>query len=290
MELSRTELNILKEIANGKNKVRDIAEALNKDKSQIYRTIKKLENKDFIKLNNKIIITNKLTHVQLLLQELSRQPSFINNLSGCGIKLYTFISDNAKTIDEIIDNTKIKRSTIFAKFEKACRNNFIKKISNKYVLNNLWSKIKEFLNELKKYEETNDKRIPEGSTIYYKNEKEIIFSTKSKCDAALTGFSAYELFGIKIYTKDNTYYLPKKKLTIKEVFIHSIYYTEKEKTVQNIILISLFYIKHKKYLSRIKHEIINNIKKIMKGEKISSYPTFEEIKQRADMYDIEMTR
>ena len=162
MRFSKTELKLLEQVALGKTQVLEVAIALRKDKSQIYRIIKNLQEKGFAELKNKEIKPTQFTHVQLLLQELGRQPSFIDHLSGCGIKLYTFILE-PKTIKEIINKTEIKRSTIFYKIKKALKNSFIKSVGNKYQFNGkFWYKIKEFLIELEKYERTNDKRIPPG--------------------------------------------------------------------------------------------------------------------------------
>ena len=288
MRFSKTELKVLEQVALGKRHVMEVATDLKKDKSQIYRTINNLKKKGFAELKEKVIVPSKATHVQILLQELARQPSFINHLLGCGIKFYTFILE-PKTVGEIITSTGIKRSTIFYKLKKAMRNSFISKIGNKYQFNGkFWPKICEFLIELKKYEETNDKRTPPGAVIYYKSKDEIVFSTKAEADAELTGFSAYGLCGIKLFTVDNTYYLPKKKLTKKEVFLHSLYRAEKEKNIQNLILIALFYVKYKKNLTAIRHEIIDNLKKVIKGEKVRNYPSLPGIKDRADIYDIKI--
>lgn len=288
MRFSKTELNVLEQVSKGNNNTADIASALNKDKSQIYRTIKTLNKKRFARLENKQIIPSNTTHVQILLQELSKNKSIINNISGCGIRLYQKIIE-PKTINEISKETSLKRSTIFAKIKLAKRTNFIKQEHHKYQLNHkIWPGIKEFLTELTKYEKTTDERTPPGSQIHYKTDKEIVFSTKAEWDATPTGFSAYHQFGIKIYTTDNTYHLPKKTLSKQEIFKHSIQRAEKDGTTRDIILIALFYIKHQKDISKTHNKIVENIKKILKGETIKNYPKLSEIKERADIYDIKI--
>lgn len=284
MRFSKTELKVLEQISLGKKQVLEIATSLNKDRSQIYRIIKTLEQKEFLSLKNKEIISSKATHVQLLLQQLSRQSSFIDDLSGCGLKFYLFILEEPKNIEEITNATGIKPSTIFYKIKIARRKSFVKTTDGKYKFNSkFWKGLNEFFVELKKYEETYDKRIPPGSIIYHKTKENIVFSTKAEYDATLTGFSAYKDYSIKIYTIDNHYYLPKRKLSKKEVFIHSLYSCEKDKNIQNLIILTLFYVKYKKELSKIHHEILNNINKVLQGNKIESYPTLAEIKDRADV-------
>ncbi|MFH0752289.1 MAG: helix-turn-helix domain-containing protein [archaeon] len=288
MRFSKTELKVLEQVALGTKQISEVAVALNKDKSQVYRIIRSLHKNGFAELEHKEIRPSKATHVRLLLQELGRQSSFIDHLSGCGIVFYTFILE-PKTVDEIIKETGIKRSTVFYKIKKALRNNFIKPIENRYQFNGkFWHKIEEFLVELKKYEETNDKRVPPGAIIYRKTKDEIVFSTKAECDAALTGFSAYEQFGIKLLPVDHTYYLPKKKLTKQEVFLHSVYRAEKDGGIRHLIFVALFYIKYRKDLTKIKHELIDNIDKVLQGEKVKNYPSLAEIKDRAEVYDIKI--
>jgi hypothetical protein len=287
MQFSKTELKVLEQVALGKRQVLEVAQALKKDKSQIYRIIKALEIKGFLSLNNSEIRPSKATHIQLLLQQLSRQSSFIEDISGCGLKLYLYIQETPRTIEEITKNTGIKSSTFFFKLKSARRKSLIKKIENKYVFNSkFWSGLNEFFIELKKYEESFDKRIPPGSVIYHKTDKEIVFSTKAECNATLTGLSVYSNKGIKIFTIDNNYYLPKRRLTRKDILMHSLYRCEKDKNIQNMILLALFYIKYKKEFSKIHHEILDNINKVLQGNKVEGYPSLSEIKDRAEVYDI----
>ena len=110
-------------------------------------------------------------------------------------------------------------------------------------------------------------------------------STKAECDANLIGFSAFEKYCIRVFPADYTYYLPKRQLGKKEVFLHSLYRVEKEPTMQNLILIALFYAKHKKALS-VKHEILQNIEKVLQRKVIRGYPRYSEIREKAVMYDI----
>lgn len=288
MRFSKTELKVLWQAAIGKRRVPEIALALNKNQSQIYRILRSLEKKGFAALEKGAITASGNTSVNMLLQELSRRPNIVDNLSGCGVKLFTAILE-PKSVTQIIKETGIKRSTVFYKLREAGRNSFVNMHDGKYFFNgNVWPKVKEFLIELKKYEETADKRVPHGAIIYHKNEKEIVFSTKIECDATLTGFSAYEKFGIKLLPVDYTYYLPKKTLSKQEILLHSLYRAEKDGDARDFTLIALFYLKHKNELKGVRHRIIDNINKILHGGKVKYYPTLDEVKERADTYDIKI--
>ena len=288
MRFSKTELKVLWRAALGERHVSEVASALKKDVSQVYRVLKNLEKKGFATLKQGLITPSEQTHVNILLQELSRRPNIIDNLSGCGIRLFIAILE-PKSISQIIKETGIKRSTVFQKLKQAGRNSFILLSDKTYALNwKIWPEIKEFFIALKKYEETADARVPPGAVIYFKNEREIVFSTQVECDAALTGYSAYERFGIKLLTVDYTYCLPQKNLTKQEVFLHSLYRAEKEGDARDFILIALFYLKHKSELIGIHHSIIDNINKVLEGEKVKGYPGLTEIAERADVYDIKI--
>ena len=163
------------------------------------------------------------------------------------------------------------------------------KTNNKYIVNYKgWQDLIDFLKEHKNFHENYDYRVPSDSTIYYKNKKEILFSTKQEVDATLTSFSAFVDYDLLLYTIENFYYLPKKKLNKKEILLHTLKIVEKTKDFRDRMYLALFYYKYKKEFKEIKHEILDNLNKIFNGEKIDRYPPLKEIKERAKVYNIKM--
>lgn len=135
-----------------------------------------------------------------------------------------------------MQETQLKKAIIYRKLTSMKAISAILKLDNRYVMNrNIWPRLYEFLIELDKFERNIDKRVPANAIIYYKNEKEIVFSTNEKIDAAVTGFSAYYRYGIKILSPTADYYLPKKKVSKKEIFMHSLYIAEKDRNIRNLI-------------------------------------------------------
>lgn len=286
MRLSEKELKVIEQVAGGNNRVIGIAKTLNRNRSQIYRIAQKLEEKGVLNLERGALIPKEATHVSLLLQTLARYPSIIMPLSDCGIEVFTAILE-PKSVIEITTKTGFKPSVIYRKLEIAKNMSFINSKNKKYIFNErIWPTVKELLIEIKKYEEARDKRAPPGSVIYFKNEKEIIFSCEEEIDATLTAFSAFKNFGIKILTPYRYYYLPKKLLSKRDVLMHAIHVAEKEKGISNKIYIALFYRKHKKNMKNIQHDIIKKINKVLRGQKIKGYPSLAEIKEKAEIYDI----
>ncbi|AKB36159.1 hypothetical protein MSSAC_1569 [Methanosarcina siciliae C2J] len=136
--------------------------------------------------------------------------------------------------------------------------------------------------------------MPCNSVIYYRDRDEVIYSNKYDGDSGeKTGFSVFEKAGIKLLLPTTYYYYsekePEKKLTKEDIFLHALYVAEKEPSVRHFIFLALFYCKFEEELKEVKHDIVENLKLVLQGERIKGYPSFEEIKEKADMYGIEIS-
>ncbi len=283
MNLSKTELQILAQMSVGNKNINEIAAVLNKNPSQIYRSGQKLIHKGWIIPSRREYWPIKNTLSSLLLQNLREFPSLIEPFSDSGMLILSQLT-KPKSWQELKNGLKISRTQIFKKIGQAKAISLLKKEKRKYVLNDeIWGKAVNFLRELNAYEENVDSRVPLTSTIYYKTEKEIVFSSPEELDAALTAFSAYERYDIKLISPIKYYFLPKKKLSKKEVFIHSLYVAEKEKEARNLIYSAVFYLKHKKTLKTVKHYLVEEIKLMLEGQQIPGYPSLKEIREKAEV-------
>ncbi len=281
MKLSRTELEIFGRIAVGNKKIKEIASALNKSRSQIYRSGKRLVKEGLVTLFEGGYEPVKTTLCSLLMQNLKEFPSLTKPFSDSGMVILSHFVE-PRSAEELKERLKLSRTQIFKKIKQALSISLLEKENGKYALNEkVWGKAVEFLRELKGYEENTDSRVPIGSTIYYKTEKEIVFSCSEEFNAVPTAFSAYGDYGIKILSPIDYYHLPKKKLSKKEVFIHSLYVTEKEKEARNLIYSAVFYLKHKKTLKTVKHYLVEEIKLMLEGQQIPGYPSLREIREKA---------
>ena len=286
MIFSITELKVISELGKGNWKISEIAKALNISSSQIYRLAQKLRKKRILSLSEGILQPEMKTHVNLLLKLLSNAANLSSPLSGTGLQIYLTILE-PKTIKDIEKETGLHKTTILKKINQGRKMSVLLIENKKYRINEkIWPDAKECFIELKKYEDSVDTRIPVNSIIYFKNIEEIVFSNKESNDAEKTAFSAYNKFGIGLLLITNYYCLPKRQLTRREVFIHSLYVAEKSQDIKNLIFIALFLAKYKKELLRIKHKIVKNLNKIFLGENIPGYPMLTEIKDRASIYNI----
>ncbi|MGM5484334.1 MAG: hypothetical protein ACQEP1_00475 [Nanobdellota archaeon] len=288
MRFSKAELGILDQVARGNKKVKSIATALNNGQRRIYGAVKELQDKEFVILKKGSIEPKEGLHITLLLQALAKTPDMPKTLADSRMPLLTAIL-NPSTIKDIEKKPGLRKSIIYRYIKELRRRNLIRKEKERYVINQkIWPKLTEALTELKRFEENTDRRIPKSSIIYRKKNKEIIFSCKEDLDATLTAFSAYEKYGIRLFLTQNYYSLPKKTLNKKDILLHSLYIVEKEKDMRLIIFLALFYAKYKKEFPEIFHETLDKINKILKKQKIRGFPTYEEIKDRAEVYNIKI--
>ncbi|MGM5481788.1 MAG: helix-turn-helix domain-containing protein [Nanobdellota archaeon] len=288
MYFSQTELKTLAELGNGKKTPSELAEALSKSISQIYRTLQKLEEKDIITLIRGTIKLKTKTHITLLTTQLASHKSLITPLSGAGMRIYTELS-RPQTLQELVANTKLHQVTILKKIQEGKKISLVKKENKRYSLNEkLWPEAKQMLDEMKIHEKYTDERIPANSRIYKKENQTIIFSNKDELDATKTAFSRFSEYEIKILLLTNYYILPKQELTTRDIFNHALIITEEEFEIRKVIFITLFYLKYKEKVSNIDHPILKNIKGILKGETIKGYPTRQELEEKAKVYNLKL--
>ena len=285
---TKSELLVLRDVGSGNGDVASISENLKRTKSQIYRILKELADKELItKDKNKYILTK--AKPAFILNNLLKNPKMPKFLADSQILILINLLEKS-TIKEICNKTKLG-STFVTNFVKAARGaSLLFKDKNKYQINEkMYPQLIEFLKEYNIFYYSFDKRIPIGSTIYFKNEKEIVFSTKEELDyATLTSFSAFKDYNLLIYTLENFYYLPKKQLTKQDILLHTLEIVEKTKEFRDRMYLALFYYKYKDEFKDIKHPILDNLNKIFAGEKIERYPPLKEIKEKAKVYDIKM--
>lgn len=288
MKLSKTELKLIEEMGKGLKSPGRLASAIKKNISQTYSSLKTLEKKGIITRKRNHAGLAEKSFVRLLAKALISNPNLINLLPDSGIKILSLLTA-PQSIKGLESMSGLKKSMIYKKVKQAMNISVLKKKKNRYYLNEeIWPELAEMLKAIRLFEETIDSRAPPDAVIYHKNSHEIIYSTTRQQDACTTAFSAYKHYGIRILSPTNYYYLPDKKLSKKEIFTHSLYVAEKTKDFRQLVYTALFYLKYKQSLKIIKHPVLDNIKKILKGEKILNYPDINEIKEKAEQYDIKI--
>jgi hypothetical protein len=82
-----------------------------------------------------------------------------------------------------------------------------------------------------------------------------IFKSLRSHDATFTSFSVYEDYGIELGLQDNYYTLPKRELSIKEIFVHSLDSAEDHR---QRLFCMLFYPKNRDKLEGVEHPLIKD--------------------------------
>ena len=287
MELKKGELLVLEQVARGNKSLKEIALAIKKSNPQAYLYVKNLRDKSLIDLINGNIEPKRLPYLSLLLQLLSKRPNLMPVLEGPGMPIFTAMLKSS-TIEEISKETGYKKTAIYKRLQEARKRSLVRKKINAFEINDkMWLGLKEALEDIRKSELKTDCRIPASSIIYYKKGDEIVFSSQEELGAAKTAFSVYKDYGIDLLTITHFYYLPKKKLTKEVILKHSLYILEKDMDIRYLIFIALFYAKYKKEL-KIKHHILMNINAVLAHKEIKGYPRYQEIKDRAEVYNIKV--
>ena len=113
----------------------------------------------------------------------------------------------------------------------------------------------------------------------------VLFKSIRPQDATSTSFGVYKDYGIELGLRDNYYTLPKRELSIREIFIHSL---DSAEDYRQRLFCILFYLKNRDKLEAIDHPMMKDLKAALQGEWIKGYPTMEDIEDRAGLYDIKL--
>src|SRR3989338_499496 len=277
---STTELKTLQLLSEGQTKLTNIAAALHKSPQQVYRLSHHLEEEGLVQLSRGHIIPEKSSFLNMLLRLLTQYPHLSNFLARSGLS-FLAACRVPSTLNEIMRQSGLSQSALYIKLKQAKKSQIIIKNKNIYTLNEkFWPELKLLAQEFQLRQQTIDSRTPPDAFIYRKSKSEIIFSSQQDVKAVKTAFSAYEYYGIKILTPRIYYYLPEKKPSLREVFLHSLYVAEAEPSIRNLTYVAVFYSKFADQLNRITSPILINLKDILHGKSIKRYPTLDEIKEK----------
>lgn len=288
MRLSRTEWHVLTLLAEGKETIVEIADALQKSQKQVYRVAATLTKKGLADRHRGGLTPTRTSRTASLLKLTQRHPQLSPLLSGSGIPLLTLLLE-PRTVEELTQLTGLTKDMVYKKLHAAKTMSVVTAKETNYVVNaRLWDELALALQEIKQYDESVDYRVPVGATIYRRTENDVLFSTKMEQPATRTAFSAYNEHGIKLLLHIQFYTLPKRTLSPVDIFKHSLIIAAKEKDTRYYTYAALFYLKHKQTLHAVKHPLIDTITTILSGEHVTGFPTKEEIMERASMYDIRL--
>lgn len=286
MALTRTELRILKRIIQSPEGLtsKEIARLLKKSQPHISYSLSRLVGDGFLIKNKKIYFFSKNLHAQEMKDLILESNTDIEDILSSGKLQVLMLLSNQVTISQIIKETGMKKSTVYAYLILFKKHGIVTGNRKGYSINEkLWKKLKEFLVHYQQFKQKTDQRVPTNAQILYKDDKKVLFRYDFEYDALLTAFSRFPDYGIKLYLHRNTYRLPKKRLTIKDIYTDAL---DISKEYRDFMFDILFYLKNKSKLKGISHKLHKDILLHVHSHAISYLPPLSEIKQKAEDYGI----
>jgi predicted transcriptional regulator len=291
MRLSENEIHALIMIARSVEPVypSDLQEELGILKGSISRIITVLQDKGLVERSEgKIVLAGTSPAEAFKRLYYSHRASPLQEiLSGQRMKLLSQLDSSQKSLDALTRETGISSDTIYyylqdlrslgivsrSKQGKACFYSF------NYIT---WKDLKDFVAALMEFQIL--RLVPREALIIKNYVDSVLFKSLRPQDATPTSFMAYRDYGIELGLRDNYYTLPKRVLSIQEVFIHSL--DSAEGMSQRLYCI-LFYLKNKEALKEVLHPMIESIRMVLSGSHVQGYPTAEEIEEQAELYGIQ---
>jgi predicted transcriptional regulator len=266
-----------------------LTEAENRTKAQIYKVLKSLREKETLRLEEGKIIIEDKTHIILLLNVLRRLHGSYEPVSNGGTEILAELATAPRSVNELAERVGVDRTTVSRKIKKMESRSMVDKDNGKYSINEgVWPDMEEFAKAYSQYRKNNDPRAIRGSKVYYVSNDLIVFSNESVVDLIRTAFSRYTEFGMKIGLRTNYYCNLKRDPSVADVFLHSLYVVSEDEDWWLRMMALIFYAKHKDELKGTKHKMKDEMDAVLTGSDVKGWVPLREIRERADMYGVEL--
>ena len=207
-------------------------------------------------------------------------------LSGRRVELLSRLGQSPRSLETLAEETGISSDTVYYYLQGFLHLGIVSRsrqgkaylYSFNYII---WPELKDFVTALREYQVLC--LIPREALLIRSYETSVLFKSLKQQDATLTSFSAYNEYGIKLGLRDHYYTLPKRELSIQEVFIHSL---DSAEDYRQRLFCILFYLKNRDELKDVRHPMMESIRAVLRGEHIKGYPTREDIEEQAELYGI----
>ncbi len=202
------------------------------------------------------------------------------------VELLARLDQNPKSLEALAEETGMPGDTLYGYLKGFLRLGVVGRSKQgkayRYSFNfKLWPELKDFVTALTEYQVL--RLVPREALFIKSYGNSVLFKSIRPQNATPTSFSAYDEYGIELGLRDNYYTLPKRALSIQEVFVHSL---DSAEEFSKRLFCILFYLKNKDKLEAIDHPMMKDLSAVLQGETIKGYPTLEDIKDRTDLYGI----
>ncbi len=292
MRLSESEIEALMLVAGSEKALRpgDLSKALNLRPESLSRVVTDLVNKGLLAREGKEIALARTPAAESFKKlYFSHRASPLHHLlADRKADLLSHIDGGQRSVDALEKETDIPKKTVYRYLKDFIRLGIVKRskqgrtylYSFNYIL---WPELKDFVTALLEYRAA--RLVPREALLIKGYGDRVLFKSIRQQDATPTSFSAYGEYGIDLGLRDNYYTLPKREITIEEVFIHSL---DSAEDLRQRLFCILFYLKNRDKLEGVDHPMMKYIKAVLQGESIKGYPSLEEIEDRAELYEIEL--
>ena len=207
-------------------------------------------------------------------------------LSGRRVELLSRLNSQSKSLETLAEVTGISSDTVYYYLQGLRPLGIVSRsmqgkaylYSFNYIV---WPELKDFVTALLEFQVL--RLVPRDALLIRSYENSVLFKSLKQQDATPTSFSAYSEYGIKLGLRDNYYTLPKRELSIREIFIHSL---DSAEDYRQRLFCVLFYLKNRDELKDARHPMMKSIRAVLRGEHIKGYPTREDIEEQAELYGI----
>ncbi len=208
-------------------------------------------------------------------------------LSGRRVELLSRLDSSQKSLEALAGETGISSDTIYYYLQDMRSLGIISRSKQGkayiYSFNYItWKDLKDFVAALMEFQVL--RLVPREALLIRSYGDSVLFKSLRPQDATPTSFSAYKDHGIELGLRDNYYTLPKRELSLEEIFIHSL---DSAEGISQRLYCILFYLKNKQALKEVQHPMMGSIRVVLRGEHIKGYPTQEEIEEQAGLYGIQ---
>jgi len=292
MRLSENEVEALVYITGGESTLypKDLSQEFNLRPETASRITARLKEKGLLEKENHWIVLAEAKPAESWkrLYYSHRASPFRLILANRKADLLYRLNQTPKSVAKLANETGIPKKTVYYYLKDLIRLGIVRKTKSKrgylYSFNYLfWGALKEFVTSLLEYRFR--RLIPRDALLIRSYPDYVLFKSIRQHDATLTSFSSYKDYGIDLGLMDNYYTLPKRELSIEDVFIHSM---DSVESLQQKLFCILFYLKNKDELEDVEHPVMKEIEAVLQGERMKGYPSLDEIRDRAELYEIEL--
>ncbi|MBU0662586.1 MAG: winged helix-turn-helix domain-containing protein [Candidatus Diapherotrites archaeon] len=279
--LSRTQIRILEEIVKkGRNSLKELAAALNLGPSTISEALTGLRKEGFLAKGSSL---SENAHAQHLANLMRETPYSFEFLAGANLKVMIALLE-PKTAWDVAFSSGYSRAQVFKTFRTLRKHGLLKEKKREYSLADTIPGLRDFLSAYLVFS-LPAKGLPASVKVLkrFRNGGMLVMAPKgTELPGEKTSFSRLGEFGIGLSSNYDYYFLPKKKLSIGEIFTHSLHSAA---SVRERLLCVLFYIKNGK-------KLVKNpqIESVLSGRKLRGWPSRNEIEEAALQYGLSLRR